>query len=286
MVKWLANRVAIVTGSGQGIGRAIALTLSKEGAHVITNSRKPGTPGGDAEITANEIRLSGGQAFAFFGDVSKWESCQELAKFAISKFGDIDILVTNAGITIDELFINTSKEDFDLMIDINLKGQFNCLQAVLPHMISKKYGRIITISSGASLGTTQGEVAYGATKAAVVCMTQGLALEVKDYGVTVNTLMPVAKTRLSLHSVSKMGVGVTKLTTGLGINQTPESNAPIVAFLAGERTGKITGRIFTRRFEGTIQVLNNGSARGIYKEGIWTVNEIEKVVGQLLPDLL
>ena len=179
MTLWLENRVAIVTGSGQGIGKAIAVGLAEAGARVVTNNRWPGTPGGDAETAAKEIKDSGGQAVPFFGDVSEWEVAQKLVQTAVDNFGRIDILVNNAAIVFEKSFIDTTKEDYDALLNINLKGPFNCLQAVLPHMMAEKYGRIINISSGSGLGVVRGEVAYGSTKAGIECLTKCVALEVK-----------------------------------------------------------------------------------------------------------
>ena len=148
MTLWLENRVAIVTGSGQGIGRAIATAMAKEGAKVVTNNRKPGTCGGDAETTAKEIMDMGGQAVPFFGDISRWEVAHQLAQIALDSFGRLDILVNNAGLMRENLFKDATEEDFDVLVATHLKGQFNCIKAALPHMMAQEYGRIINISSG------------------------------------------------------------------------------------------------------------------------------------------
>ena len=286
MANWLENRVAIVTGSGQGIGRAIAVALAKEGAKVVTNNRKPGTPGGDAENTAKEIRDSGGQVVPFFGDISSWEVAHKLAQMAIDSFGRIDILVNNAGIIRETLFKDATEEDFDVMVAINLKGQFNCLKAILPHMIAQKYGRIINISSGSAMGTSRGEVAYGATKAGVLGLTRGVAREMNEYGITVNAVMPVARTRMQGHSQELVAAGIVKLPPGVGINEPPKNITPVVVYLASEKAGKITGRTFARRFVGTIGLMSDPAlVRSAYKDGIWTVDEIDKVMPQLISEI-
>ena len=285
MTLWLENRVAIVTGSGQGIGKAIAVGLAEAGARVVTNNRWPGTPGGDAETAAKEIKDSGGQAVPFFGDVSEWEVAQKLVQTAVDNFGRIDILVNNAAIVFEKSFIDTTKEDYDALLNINLKGPFNCLQAVLPHMMAEKYGRIINISSGSGLGVVKGEVAYGSTKAGIECLTKGVALEVKEYGITLNSVMPVAMTRMQKHALTLIDSGIVKAPPGIGRYQTPETISPIVVYLAGEKAGRITGCTFTRRFVGTIQVLSERTPlRSVYKEETWTVEEIDKVMPQLVPE--
>lgn len=234
MTLWLENRVAIVTGSGQGIGKAIAVDMAKAGAKVVTNNRKPGTPGGDAETTAKEITDMGGQAVPFFGDVSEWEVAQKLVQTTVNNFGRLDILVNNAAIAMEKSFMDTTKEDFDALVDNNLKGPFNCLQAALPHMKAQKYGRIINISSGSGLGIVKGEVAYGATKAGVLCLTKGIALELRDYGITLNAIMPVAMTRMQEFALTKVAAGIVKAPPGVGRHQPPETISPIVVYLAAE----------------------------------------------------
>jgi 3-oxoacyl-[acyl-carrier protein] reductase len=285
MTLWLENRVAIVTGSGQGIGKALAVGLAEAGAQVVTNNRKPGTDGGDAETAAKEIIDKGGQAVPCFGDVSEPEVARKLVQTALDKFGRLDILVSNAAIQMEKSFLDTTLEDYDALLKINLKGPFNCLQAVLPHMIAQKYGRIITISSGSGLGITKGEVAYGTTKAGIECLTKGIVLEVAEYGITLNSVMPVAMTRMQKHALTLVESGVVKAQAGVGRWQDPETISPIVVYLAGEKAGRINGYTFTRRFVGTIQVLTERTpARSVYKDGTWTIEEIDQVMPQLIPE--
>jgi NAD(P)-dependent dehydrogenase (short-subunit alcohol dehydrogenase family) len=291
MADWLENRVAIVTGSGRGIGRAIAILMAGEGARVVVNDLGCQLDGGGssnepANSVVEEIKQLGGEAVSNYESVATMEGARNIVQCAIDNFSRIDILVNNAAITYQELFIDTSAEDFNTVIDINLKGPFNCLQAVLPYMISQKYGRILNISSGSALGLVRGEVAYGATKAGVLCFTKGIALEVKEYGITVNAVMPIAKTRMQEVSKAKIDAGIVKAPPGIARNQAPETIAPLVVYLAGERAGRITGRTFSRRFLGTIQVLSEPTpVRAVYKDEGWTVEEIDKVMPQLIPEI-
>ena len=286
MTLWLENKVAIVTGSGQGIGRAIAMAMAKEGARVVTNNRKPGTPGGDAETTAREIKDMGGQSVPFFGDISEWEVAHKLVQTAVDNFGQVDILVNNAGVVREGLFIDATKEDFTVLVASHLEGQLYCIKAAAPHMIAQKYGRIIHISSGAALGLGKGQVAYGAVKAGILGLTRCCATEMKEYGITVNAIMPVARTRAGDNTDAEVAAGKVKLPVGLGSNEPPENIAPIVVYLASEKAGKITGRTFARRFVGTIGLMSDPTlVRAAYKDGVWSIDEIDKVMTQLLPEI-
>ncbi len=286
MTLWLENRVAIVTGSGQGIGKAIAIAMAKEGARVVTNNRKPGTPGGDAETTAREIIDMGGQAVPFFGDISEWEVAQKLAQMAVDNFDRVDILVNNAGAMREGLFIDATEDDFDMLVASHLKGPSSCTSAVLSHMIAQKYGRIINISSGSALGLVRGQVIYGAAKAGVLGLTRGVAMEMKEYGITVNAIMPVARTRMGDSTHAKVAAGIIKLPPGIGSNEPPENIAPIIVYLASEKAGKITGCTFARRFVGTIGLMSDPTlVRAAYKDGVWNIDEIDKVMPQLIPEV-
>ncbi len=128
MANILRDRVAVVTGSGQGIGRAIAKAMAKEGAMVVTNNRWPGTPGGDAETTAKEIIDTGGQAVAFFDDVSRFEVAQKLIQTAVDNFGGLDILLNNAGALERKMVWDMTEEDWDRSVGSSLKGSFNCIR--------------------------------------------------------------------------------------------------------------------------------------------------------------
>ena len=147
----LKDRVAIVTGSGQGIGRAIAVALAEEGAMVVTNNRRPDTPGGDAETTAKQITDMGGQAVPFFGSVSDFELAGKLIQAAVDKFGRLDILVNNAGTDRPHMVWNMTEEEWDICVDSFLKGTFNCTRFACGVMREQKWGRIMNTTSTAWL---------------------------------------------------------------------------------------------------------------------------------------
>lgn len=203
--KILKGKVAVVTGSGQGIGRAIAMAFAAEGAKVITNNRKPGTPGGDAETTAREISEAAGEAIPIFSDVSKFEDAQKLIQAAVSNFGRIDILVNNAGVDAPRMIWNMEEKEWDLCVNSLLKGTFNCSRFASSFMREQRWGRIINNTSTAWLGTV-GHVNYGAAKAGIVGLTRAIAREMGKYGVTCNAFTTLAATRMTDNAGVKAGV--------------------------------------------------------------------------------
>lgn len=151
------GKVAVVSGSGQGIGRSIALAFATEGAKVVTNNRKKGTKGGDAETTADEIKAAKGNAVPYFGNVADYKDSQKLIRTALDHFGKIDILVNNAAILLNGPLINYTEKQIRDIVDINVNGCIFCCQAAIPYMSKQKYGKIVNISSGAGL---QGDAHY------------------------------------------------------------------------------------------------------------------------------
>ncbi len=227
MTDRLKDRVAVVTGSGQGIGRAIAIALAKEGAKVVTNNRGPGTAGGDAETAAKEILDMGGQAVPFFGSVSEFEVAQKLIQTTVDKFGRLDILVNNAGADRPHMVWNMTEEEWDMCVDSFLKGSFNCIRFASALMREQKWGRIINTTSTAWLGAV-GHCNYCAAKAGLVGLTRGVALETGRYGITCNAYAPTAATRFTLSADIVAGFKK-RLETGLITKERYEelTNPPI-----------------------------------------------------------
>jgi 3-oxoacyl-[acyl-carrier protein] reductase len=236
----LAGRVALVTGSSRGIGRAIAIKLAEEGAKVIVNHRDSLA---DAEETAALIAARGGIAKIVQADVSELEQAQALVKATLDTWGRLDILVNNAGTTRDTLLTVMTEEDWDLVINTNLKSTFNCCKAATRPMIKARYGRIINITSIVGLVGQAGQTNYAASKAGIIGFTKALAKELGPRGITVNAVapgyIPTALTNVLSEEARKTIINNTPLQR-MG---TGEDVAEAVAFLASEAASFITGQV-------------------------------------------
>ncbi|MBP8974040.1 MAG: 3-oxoacyl-ACP reductase FabG [Anaerolineae bacterium] len=182
----LAGRVALITGAGQGIGRAIALRFASEGAKVVALDVVPD----GINAVVSEIKAAGGEALAVICDVTQREQVAAAVGAALDAFGQLDILCNNAGITRDARLVKMTEEQFDQVIAVNLKGVFNMTQAVAPHMVERGYGRIITTSSVVGLYGNFGQTNYVASKAGVIGMTRVWARELGPKGITANAVAP------------------------------------------------------------------------------------------------
>ena len=241
-MKRFENKIVLVTGAGRGIGASIAKRFASEGAEVIVNYS-----GNDeaAQKTVDEITATGGQAQKYKCSVNDSESVKVMIDEIIKKFGRIDILVNNAGITKDGLMLRMTDEDFDRVIDVNLKGTFNCTKYVSKYMLKQKSGKIINISSVVGLSGNAGQVNYSASKAGIIGITKSAAKELSSRGITVNAVAP--------------GYVDTDMTKVLSDNIRNEilKNIPLqrmgnvedisncVAFLASEDASYITGQVIS-----------------------------------------
>ena len=187
MDKVLQGKVAIITGAGRGIGREIARELAIEGANLVLNYS---TSAQGAEELAKELSEYGGKYITVKANVSDFNESKELAKAAHEAFGQIDILINNAGITRDKTLKNMTYEMWDEVIHTNLYSVFNCTKNVLPYMLERKFGRIVNVSSFVALAGNIGQANYAATKAGMIGFTKSVALEVSRYGITVNVVAP------------------------------------------------------------------------------------------------
>ena len=183
----LKGKCAIVTGAAKGIGKAIALKLASLGANIVLNYRSSEEK---AIETENEIKALGVEVLRVKGDISNISDVENLINTAKENFGKIDIMVNNAGITKDTLILRMKEEDFDSVINVNLKGVFNCLKTITPVMVKQREGKIINLSSVVGLSGNAGQVNYAASKAGVIGMTKSLAKEVGARGITVNAVAP------------------------------------------------------------------------------------------------
>jgi len=236
----LSNKVAIVTGGGRGIGRAIALKLAEVGATIVVNDVGEAEP---AESVVVEIKAMGGQGLAILADVSLAEDVTRLVETTVSNYGKVDILVNNAGITRDHLLLRMTDDDWNSVLKVNLSSVFLCTRAVLRHMVKQRWGRIISIASIVGVVGNPGQANYAATKAGIIGFTRTIAKEVASRGITANAIAP--------------GFIETGMTQQLGENQrqelmkripigyigSPRDVAEAVAFLASEEARYITGQV-------------------------------------------
>jgi len=239
MSKKLDGQVAVVTGAGRGIGEAIARRLADEGAKVAVVSRTESNAGKTAEAI-NAVHASAAKAYAV--DVADFQAVQELAETIITDFGRVDILVNNAGVTRDGLSMRMSSEDWDVVVDTNLKGAFNFIRAVQRPMAKQRAGRIINISSVSGLMGNAGQANYAASKAGLIGLTKTIARELAGRGVTVNAVAPgFIDTDMTKVLPEAIVTGVISMIQ-LKRFGSPEDIAAAVAYLAGPEANYITGQ--------------------------------------------
>ena len=236
------NQVAVVTGSGRGIGHAIAVRLAKEGARVASVSRTEA----NAQKTADEINaLRADASKAYAVDVADQGAVQKAAAQIFEDFGRVDILVNNAGVTRDGLSMRMSMEDWDTVLNTNLKGAFNFTQAVMRPMIKQRSGRIINISSIAGLTGNAGQANYAASKAGLIGLTKTLARELASRGITVNAVAPgLIETDMTTVLSEEIRQSILQKVP-LGKLGEPDDIAGAVAYLASPEAKYITGQVLT-----------------------------------------
>lgn len=236
----LSGKTAIVTGAGSGIGAAVATRLAEEGANVVVSDIDRDS----AEARATQIREAGGTALAIRADVVNADEVAAMVAQTVEAFGTVHILVNNAGLARDGRITKMSEGDWDLVVDVGLKGAFQCTKAVLPHMNEQKWGRIISMSSRAHLGNP-GQANYSAVKAGLIGFTKAMALENGRNFITANAVAPgmIDTPFVRSHPKFEMIRDNAIKTTPIPCIGLPEDVADAVAFLASERASYITGDV-------------------------------------------
>lgn len=236
------NKVALITGATRGIGKQIAITLAKQGFDIAVNYR---TSNDSLDETVKEIESYGVRCLAVQGDVSVFEDCENMTKQVIEKFERIDVLVNNAGITKDMLFIRMKEDDFKQVIDVNLIGTFNMTKNVSQYMVKQRSGRIINISSIVGIHGNAGQANYSASKAGIIGLTKSLAKELASRNILVNAIAP-GFIETDMTSTLKDDVKTNILNSiPLKREGKPEEVANVVKFLASEDSSYITGQVIS-----------------------------------------
>ncbi|MCW2786781.1 MAG: short-chain dehydrogenase [Marmoricola sp.] len=285
MMAALDGRVAIITGAGRGIGREHALFMAREGAAVVVNdlggnNEGAGSDAGPAQEVVNEILALGGRAVANTDNIASWEGAKGLVEQAVSEFGQLDILVNNAGILRDAFVAGITEEQYDSVINVHLKGHFAMLHHAAAYWKDKsKAGEqvaasvINTASASGTFMPNPGQANYGAAKAGISAMTLVAADELGRYGVRVNAIAPVARTRLTLATPGMGAIFAAEVPEGEFDMFGPENIAPIVGYLATEKC-PITGQVFGVQ-GGAIQRLQNWSiVETVETKGPWNLDDL------------
>jgi len=287
----LQDKVAVITGAGRGIGRAIAVMMAEQGAKIVVNDAGVGPDGvghdnGPAEQVAAEIKAMGLTAVPNYDSVTTMEGGESIIKTALDSFGRLDVLVNNAGILRDRMIFNMSEEEWDAVIAVHLKGHFACTKPASVVMRQQRYGRIINFSSESGLWGNAGQANYGAAKSGVAGFTRVVARDLGRYGVTCNAIAPRAWTRLTATIPQRGGPPATGAPQGpdtAAIQQLdPEYVAPMVCYLATDDAWNVNGQVFLV-YAGTVALLAHPVPwRTIFKPGVWTLDELDQMAPRLL----
>jgi NAD(P)-dependent dehydrogenase (short-subunit alcohol dehydrogenase family) len=290
MMGALDGRVAIVTGAGRGLGREHALLFAREGAKVVVNDLGGDQQGGGADATpaqqtVDDIRASGGEAVVNGENVADWDGARRLVEQAVDTFGDLHVLVNNAGILRDRVVVNMSEDEWDSVVRVHLKGHFAPSHFAANHWREQtKSGRevnaaIVNTTSTSGLFSNPGQANYDAAKSGIATLTQVMAKELVRYGVRANAIAPGARTRLTL-STPGLGEVIGEPDDGSFDEWSPANVSPFVAYLSTADC-TITGETFVVRGGHVQRVQTWTLAEAIDQDDRWTVAELARRAGEL-----
>lgn len=235
----MKGKTVIITGGARGIGKAAALKLASLGANLVINYLGNDKAASETEEACKQL---GVEILLIKGDVASAEQCEKIAAAALERFGRIDVLINNAGITRDGLLMRMEEKDFDSVINTNLKGTFLMTKAVSRQMLKQRYGRIINMASVVGITGNQGQANYSASKAGVIGLTKSFALEVAAKGITVNAVAPGFIETDMTDAMTDAAIEAAKALIPAKRMGSPEDVAEVIAFLASEQSGYITGQ--------------------------------------------
>ena len=288
----LEGKVAVVTGAGRGIGRGIAMLFAAEGARVVVNDPGVNTDGtgqdaGPADEVVAEIKAAGGDASANYDNVTTADGGEAIIKSALDAFGQLDVLVNNAGILRDRMIFNLSEEDWDAVIAVHLKGHFNCTKPASIIFRQQRHGRIINMSSTSGIIGNPGQANYGAAKSGIAGFTRVVAKDLGRYGVTCNAIAPGAATRLTatvpqasreLRARAGISGAASNRAPGAPVMRGPEMIAPMAGYLASDDSWNINGQIFHVAGGMVGLAWHPTPMRTIWKPAIWTLDELCDII--------
>ena len=292
----LEDRVAIVTGAGRGIGKAVAELMAEEGAKVVVNDLGSNLDGSGlskqpADEVVEQIKEKGGEALSNADSVSEYNSSKQIIDCALDNYGKLDILVNCAGILRDRMIFNMTEEEWDSVIQVHLKGTFNMVKHSVEQMVLNRYGRIVLCASSSGLGSS-GQANYAAAKEGIVGFSRSLASELLEYGISVNSVYPGGATRMTASipqttrdlrkamDSKKKGTDTQEMPSSDEPPEAsnPENNAPKMVYLCTEPAGEITGQVFGTFGWNMSLYSPRHVTHSINKVGNWSVEELSNIL--------